>query len=136
MLNETFIRRDAVFGGVCGGLAHKLSLPVTVLRILLLLSAFCTFGLTVLIYLAVVFSFPSELTAEIPDAPKFLGVCHKLAPKVGVSAAWLRFFTLVAWILTAFVPVFTAYLIIFLVQTATDDVASGPRSDSDVRDVN
>lgn len=128
-----FIRKNGVFGGVCGALALKLNTPTFILRLVLLISCFCTFGLTFLIYLSAVLAFPSELTAGFGDQPKFLGVCHKWAPKLGVHETFLRFLTLVVWIFTAFLPVFAVYMILFLVNAATDDGGGSP---SDVRDVN
>ncbi|MGH1468987.1 MAG: PspC domain-containing protein [Bdellovibrionales bacterium] len=131
--NNIFIRRDGVFGGVCGGLAFKLGVPVLILRIALWISFLCTFGLTFLIYLSAVVAFPSELTVNFGDQPKFLGVCHNLAPKLGVHETWLRFVTLVSWILTGFVPIFAVYMILFLVNAATDN---GEIDSSGMRDVN
>ncbi len=128
-----FIRKNGVFGGVCGGIALKLGFPVLILRIALLISFLFTFGVTFLVYLSVVISFPSEFTINFGDQPRFLGVCHKLAPKLGIHETWLRFITLVSWILTAFVPVFAVYMILFLVNVTTQ---SESVNSSGVRDVN
>lgn len=128
-----FIRRNGVFGGVCGGLAHTLDVPVFILRLALVIALPFTFGAAVLVYLAAVFAFPSELMAAFGDQPKFLGVCHKMAPKLGIHETWLRFFTLIAWIFTAFFPVFVVYMILFLVNIATDEGRPNP---SGFRDVN
>lgn len=131
---SVFIRKNGVFAGVCGGLAAKLSLPVLLLRLALLVSFFFTFGFTFLIYLAAVFAFPSDLTVQFGDGPKFLGVCHKLAPKLGIHETWLRFVTLVLWICTAFLPVFAVYMILFLINTVT--VSNSSSNPSGFRDVN
>lgn len=133
-MNTVFIRQNGVLGGVCGGLALKLDIPVFILRLALVLSFFCTFGLSLLIYLSAVMAFPSTLTAAFGDHPKFLGVCHKLAPKLGVHETWLRFSVLVAWIFTAFIPVFGIYMIVFLVLSASE--SSPQKNPSGVRDVN
>lgn len=133
-MNTVFIRQNGVFGGVCGGLALKLDIPVFILRLALVISFFFTFGVSILIYLSAVMAFPSRMTQAFGDAPKFLGVCHKLAPKLGVHETWLRFSVLVAWILTAFVPVFAVYIIVFLVMSATESTPA--KNPSGVRDVN
>lgn len=143
MENQGFIRRNGVLGGVCGGLSHQLDVPVVILRIALAISFFATFGITFLIYMAAVFSFPSEFTAAFGQGPKFLGVCHKLAPKVKIPETWLRFFTLLLWIGTGFLPVFVVYMIFFLFTAETvktgggnyQGVGRGPNT-SGVRDVN
>ncbi len=133
--SSVFVRKNGVFGGVCGGLAAQLNLPVFILRAALLVSVFFTFGLTLLIYWAAIVAFPNELTVNFGDGPKFLGVCHRLAPKLRIHETWLRFFTLVLWICTAFLPVFAVYMLLFLISTVatTDDTASNP---SGFRDVN
>jgi len=135
---DTFIRKDGVFGGVCGGLASKLDIPVFVLRLALVVSFFCTFGITVLIYFAAVVAFPNQLTAHFSNQPKFLGVCHRLAPKFNVHETWMRFALLIVFIFTGFVPVFAGYMLVFLILSAPDSSPNSSRSHnpSGFRDVN
>ncbi len=130
---NVFIRRSGLFGGVCGGLAARLGIHVLILRIALWVSFLCTFGVTFLVYLSAVISFPSELTINFGDQPKFLGVCHKLAPKLGIHETWLRFIALVSCIFTAFIPIFAIYMILFLINIKTQ---SHGVDSSGVRDVN
>jgi phage shock protein PspC (stress-responsive transcriptional regulator) len=132
---DVFIRKDGLVGGVCGGLARKLDIPAFVLRIALVVSFFCTFGITLLIYFAAVVSFPNQLTAAFTNQPKFLGVCHRLAPKFNIHETWMRFALLVVFIFTGFVPVFAGYMLVFLIMAATTE-ESRPRNPSGFRDVN
>ncbi len=140
MLEHGFVRRNGVFGGVCGGLAYALDLPVFLLRFALIASFFLTFGATFLIYMSAVFSFPSELTIAFDKGPKFLGVCFRLSKKMGISEHWLRFFTLLAFIFTGFLPVFAVYMILYLLiaeaQPVGYDVRSARQNSSGMRDVN
>lgn len=133
---NVFVRRDGVFGGVCGGLAHRTNLPPNLIRLLMILSMFLSFGVTLLLYFAAVVAFPNPLSLAIGDRPQFLGVCHHFSKKIGLHESWLRFFTLVAFIFTAFAPVFGVYMILFLVMTATSEPVHRDPSDSRVRDVN
>jgi len=136
-MNTVFIRKNGVFGGVCGGLAYKLDIPAFVLRLALLVSAFCTFGLTLLIYFAAVVAFPNTLTAAFIEQPKFLGVCKRLAPKFNIHVTWMRFAILTVFVFTGFLPVFAVYMLAFLILASTDS-GSGARMDnpSGFRDVN
>jgi len=134
-MNTLFIRKDGVLGGVCGGLASKLDIPVFILRLALVVSFFCTFGITILIYFAAVLSFPNQLTVAFTNQPKFLGVCHRLAPKFNVHESWMRFALLVAFIFTGFLPVFAGYMLAFLIMTSTTENRA-PRNPSGFRDVN
>lgn len=134
-MNTVFIRKNGVFGGVCGGLASKLDIPAVVLRLALFVSFFCTFGITLLIYFSAVVAFPNEFTVAFGNQPKFLGVCHRLAPKFNVHETWMRFAVLIAWVFTGFFPVFAIYMLVFLFLTAS--VTSGPtQNPSGFRDVN
>jgi phage shock protein PspC (stress-responsive transcriptional regulator) len=131
--SQIFIRRNGVFGGVCGGLAYKLDVPVFIIRLALLASLFFTAGITLLLYIVAVFAFPNEFTIAFGDRPMVLGVCHNLAPKMGIHESWLRFFALLLWVFTGFVPVFVIYMIVYLINSPTQKVET--RS-SGVRDVN
>lgn len=133
-MKEVLVRKNGVFAGVCGGLAEQLGISAPILRLLVFVSLFFTLGFTLLLYIAAVFSFPTEASLPYSETPKFLGVCAKLAPQLEMHPAWLRFLTLVIWIFTAFFPVFVAYLVVYLVQTATDDVNKPDKSN--MRDVN
>jgi|GEM_PF-2982804 len=136
-MKSVFIRKDGVFGGVCGGLASKLDIPAFVLRLALVVSFFCTFGLTLLIYFAAVLSFPNQLTVAFTNQPKFLGVCHRLAPKFNVHETWMRFAILIVFAFTGFLPVFAVYMLAFLILAAADSSDSnGTRNSSGFRDVN
>ena len=136
-MDTVFVRRNGVFGGVCGGLAYKLDVPAFVLRLALTVSFLCTFGITLLIYFAAVLAFPNEFTQAFGTQPKFLGVCHRLAPKLNIHETWLRFALLIAFVFTAFVPVFAAYMLVFVIMAATDESGnSRPQNPSGVRDVN
>lgn len=133
---NVFVRRDGVFGGVCGGLAHVTKLPVAVLRLLMIGSMILSLGLTLLLYFAAVVAFPNPLSLALGERPMFLGVCHHFAKKIGLHESWLRFFTLVGLIVTAFAPVFAVYMIMFIVMNVTTEPVHSEPSDSNVRDVN
>ena len=133
---NVFVRRDGVFGGVCGGLAHVTGLPVVVLRLLMIGSMILSAGLTVLLYIAAVLAFPNPLSLALGDRPQFLGVCHHFSKKIGIHESWLRFFALVGFVLTAFAPVFAVYMIMFIVMNVTTEPVHTEPSDSSVRDVN
>jgi len=135
---EVFVRKNGVFGGVCGGIADKLKVNVVLVRVLMLISAVCSFGLTFILYLAAVLSFPNVITLQFGDRPIFLGVCHNLAKKLKLHESWVRFMVLVLWIFTAFFPVFIIYMILFLLTGGLNDSKpiNTPGSDGRVRDVN
>jgi phage shock protein PspC (stress-responsive transcriptional regulator) len=133
-MNTVFVRENGVFGGVCGGLAKRLDVPVFILRLALVISFFCTFGITFLVYLSAVLAFPTKLTLSFGEGPKFLGVCHRLAPRLGIHETWLRFSVLIAWIATAFVPVFALYMIAFLMMAMSENTQN--ENPSGFRDVN
>ena len=113
---DVFVRQNGVFGGICGGLAAKFGLNVVLIRFLMLVSAFCSLGLTVILYLAALFAFPNTLSVQFGERPVFLGVCHRLAKGLNLHESWLRFLALLLWIFTGFLPVFAIYTILFLVM--------------------
>lgn len=133
-----FSRRDGVFGGVAGGLAHSLDVPVFAVRLALFISFFMSFGISLICYIAAVFAFPLHVfQVKYGDSPKVLGVCYKLAPKTGLPASWLRFITLLATFFTGFFPVLALYLITHLILNETrDEQQSRPFSNGNFRDVN
>jgi len=133
---DVFIRRDGIFGGVCGGLAYRTGIHVGVLRLLMILSMFLSMGLTLFIYFAAVVSFPNPITRAFGDRPQFLGVCHNFSKRIGLHESWLRFFTLIAFVFTAFAPVFAVYMIMFFIMSASTEPGFKKPSDSNVRDVN
>ena len=135
---DVFVRRDPVFGGVCGGLAAKLRVNVVLIRLIMLVSAFFSFGLTAILYLAAVFAFPNVITVQFGERPIFMGVCHKLAKSLSLHESWLRFIVLVFWIFTGFVPVFVVYMVLFLALGGPEGPTYRRQQPNDgrVRDVN
>ena len=132
---EVFVRQNAIFGGVCGGLAVKLRVHVVLVRFLMLVSAFFSLGLTVILYLAAVFAFPNAIRVQFGERPVFLGVCHRLAKNLKLDESWLRFLALVLWMFTGFLPVFAIYMILFLAMGEKACERSQP-SDGRIKDVN
>ncbi len=131
---SNFVRRDGVIGGVAGGLAYSLDIPVFFVRLGLILSVFL--GLPLLAYVAAVFAFPTkEYASAYPDSPKVFGVCYRLAPKVGISASWLRFFILLSIIPTGFFPVPVIYFAIHLL-TGEERGSNRFTGNRNFRDVN
>lgn len=49
------IKDRRVFGGVCAGIAQFLDLPVALIRVLAVLALFMSFGLTLILYIALCF---------------------------------------------------------------------------------
>jgi phage shock protein PspC (stress-responsive transcriptional regulator) len=135
---EVFVRQKGLLGGVCGGLAVKLRLNVVLLRFLMLVSAFFSLGLTIILYLAAVFAFPNRLTVQLGERPVFLGVCHRISRNLKLHESWLRFLVLVLWIFTGFIPVFAVYMIVFLALGGVEEQSyrRPDSNDSRVRDVN
>lgn len=133
-MKNLFVRKNGVFGGVCGGLADRLQISVLLIRVVVFLAIVSSVGLGLLIYFCAVVAFPNELSQAIGDRPQFLGVCHKLGKRLSIHEAWLRFCVLLAWIFTGFLPVFAIYIIAALVLSSTDDTRS--QGSSGIRDVN
>ncbi|MGD2252537.1 MAG: PspC domain-containing protein [Anaerolineales bacterium] len=53
-------RKERMIGGVCGGLGEYLNIDATVVRLLAVISAFVSFGGSILAYLVMVFVVPME----------------------------------------------------------------------------
>jgi phage shock protein C len=52
--------RDRKLAGICGGMAGYLGIDPAIVRILWVLAAFVSFGVVVLLYLALIFVVPNE----------------------------------------------------------------------------
>lgn len=104
-----------MIAGVAGGIAVALDLPPLLVRLVLFVSCFTTFGLTALLYLAAAFSFSSKQHFEtFGDAPKIFGVCYNLAKKMDVDLGWTRFAVLAASIFTGLFPIPFLYVLFHL----------------------
>ena len=53
-------RRNRKLAGICGGMAGYLGIDPAIVRILWVLAAFVSFGVVVLLYLALIFVVPNE----------------------------------------------------------------------------
>ena len=53
-------RKERMIGGVCGGLGEYLGVDATVVRLLTVISAFVSFGGSILAYLVMLFVVPIE----------------------------------------------------------------------------
>ncbi|HET8760335.1 MAG TPA: PspC domain-containing protein [Nitrospiria bacterium] len=53
-------RRERKLAGICGGMAGYLGIDPAIVRILWVLAAFISFGVVVLLYLALIFIVPNE----------------------------------------------------------------------------
>ncbi|WP_223068021.1 PspC domain-containing protein [Paenibacillus caui] len=62
-MNKLFrSRRDKKISGLCGGLAQWLGFDATILRLIAVIAAFCSFGMIVALYLIASLVVPEEPT--------------------------------------------------------------------------
>lgn len=135
---RNLVRDNALIGGVAGGVAEIADVPVWIVRALMLVSVVFSAGITVFLYLAAVFSFPSRLQLRaFGETPKIFGLCYRMSKRLGVPVGWLRFCVLSFAIFTMFVPVAMVYFILHLVleDEPSRYEARGPRA-GNVRDLN
>jgi phage shock protein PspC (stress-responsive transcriptional regulator) len=116
-ISRKFLRQNAIVAGVAGGIAERFDLPTALVRLILFVSFFTSFGITLVLYFTAAISFTSRKRFEAyGEMPKVLGVCYSLAPTIGIDLGWMRFFLLLASVFTGFFPVpffyFVSYFLI------------------------
>ncbi len=106
--------------GVCEGLAKRLGIDSWILRVILILAAFCFFT-GPLLYLGLAISLPRE--DRIPEAydSMVLGVCAKISRRADIEVGIVRFGMLFL-LLTSMGFVALAYIVIYFVMPDANQI--------------
>lgn len=82
---------DGPLFGVCGGIARRLDLNPTTLRIVWLICSLFVFG--AFLYLVLAVSLPREDRVEEAKQPMLLGVCHQISQRTDIEVGIVRAIT-------------------------------------------
>lgn len=99
-------------GGVCGGLAKALGINELVFRLLWIVGTVC-YGLTLWTYLLLWWLLPREDKQYEPESPIVLGVCIRLAQRLGWEVGPVRVLTVISPFIT-FGTAAVIYLVLHL----------------------
>lgn|SRR3990167_2470994 len=113
-------RFDKKMGGVCGGLAQFFRVDSSIIRLLFVMSAIFSAGLTIIIYLILWLVLPVGPIAYVEASYKRLfrsrrdrkiaGICGGLAKYFRVDSTIVRIIFILVLFLTGFFPMFIVYV--------------------------
>ncbi|MDZ4662853.1 MAG: PspC domain-containing protein [Pseudomonadota bacterium] len=104
---------DGWVAGVCEGLAKALGIEPWIVRLIWLIGILFL-GLSIFVYVGLMFSLPRESQVAQAYQPKILGVCNELSQRFQTEVGLTRFLTLVLAVSSLGVTVIL-YLVLYLV---------------------
>lgn len=99
--------------GVCAGFAKALGIPSWVVRVTLLFGVLFL-GLSIFVYVGLMFSLPLENEVAQAYQPKILGVCNELSQRFQTEVGITRFLTLVLAVSSLGVTVLVYFVLYFV----------------------